>query len=73
MIRKLAGEIELVCDACGNESPSFDDDEFNEMISACKADGWSVTRRDGHWHHECPSCRTEESALEAARRKFGIR
>ncbi len=73
MIRKYAGEIELVCDTCGQETPSFDDDYFDAMISSAKGDGWSITRRDGHWHHECPSCVKEGGALAAARKKFGVR
>ena len=73
MIRKYAGEMELVCDKCGQESPSYDDAEFERMIADAKEDKWRVSRIDGHWNHECPACVSEDSALSAARRKFGLR
>lgn len=73
MIRKYAGEIELVCDKCGEESVSYDDDHFDAMITDAKNDGWSITRRNGHWSHDCASCASEDTALSAARRKFGLR
>lgn len=73
MIRKYAGEMELVCDKCGQESPSYDGDSFDQMISEAKADGWVISRINGHWNHDCPSCAKDESALAAARRKFGLR
>lgn len=73
MIRKYAGEMELVCDTCGEESPSYDDDQFDQMITDSKNDGWSITRQNGQWSHCCASCASEESALSVRRRKFGLR
>lgn len=73
MIQKYKGTMELVCDKCGDNRPPYDDDEFNEMIASAKGEGWSITRQDGHWTHECGDCVREESALSAARRKFGLR
>lgn len=74
MIRKYAGQMQLVCDECSAETPEFDDDQFEAMISAAKADGWSITRPEGHWKHECDECAGSNtgSALAAARRKFGL-
>lgn len=73
MIRKYAGEMELVCDRCGDTSPAYDEDYFDKMITDVKADGWRVFRVDGHWEHECSACVKEDGALSAARRKFGLR
>lgn len=75
MIRKYAGEMELVCDTCGQESASYDDDNecFEQMILDVKNAGWSITRQNGQWSHCCTSCASEESILSAARRKFGLR
>lgn len=73
MIRKYAGEIELVCDSCGVEGPSYDDDQFDRMISEAKGDGWSITRPEGTWQHECSDCGDTSSALQKAKAKFGIR
>ena len=73
MIQKYKGTMELVCDKCGDNRKPYDDEEFNLMIAEAKADGWSISRQDGHWTHECATCVREESALSAARRKFGLR
>lgn len=73
MIRKYAGEMELVCDTCGEESPAYDDAEFNQMVEDAKSDGWSISRQNGHWSHTCATCVSNESALSVARRKFGLR
>lgn len=73
MIRKFDGEMQLVCDVCGDESPSYSDDSFETMLSDVKSDGWAIMRKDGRWHHECRSCAKEENALAAARKKFGVK
>lgn len=73
MINKLAGQIQMVCDTCQNETPDFDEDEFDRMVAAAKADGWVITRPDGCWEHTCSDCVKDGSALEQAKRKFGIR
>lgn len=72
MINKYADEMQLVCDVCGDETPAYDEDQFEMMVSEAKADGWVIARKDGTWHHTCSDCGKEESALAAARRKFGI-
>ena len=73
MILKDYGQLQLSCDVCGNETPAYDDEDFERMISAAKEDGWKITRPDGHWQHECPQCASSGGALAAARRKFGMR
>lgn len=73
MIQKYKDTMELVCDKCGDNRPPYDEDQFNDMIIEAKGEGWRVYRQDGHWTHECPECVSEDSALAAARRKFGLR
>jgi len=70
MIRRDGGQQQLVCDGCGEETPDFD--EFEDMISAAKADGWSITKPSDTWEHRCPCCGTGASRLAAAKRKFGL-
>lgn len=72
MIRKYAGEMEVVCDTCGEESSSYDEDEFEAMLTAVKADGWKIRQISGRWEHECSDCAKDGSALAAAKRKFGL-
>lgn len=72
MIVKDHDQIQLSCDDCGNETPVYDDDQFEQMISAAKSDGWTITRPSGTWEHRCSDCALEDNALAAARRKFGI-
>lgn len=73
MILKDGGCQQIACDECGDETTTFESDEFEAMIAAIKADGWNVARPDGHWQHTCPDCVKDGSALEQARRKFGLK
>lgn len=73
MIRKLAGEIQILCDGCGEESESYDSEEFHALIAAVTSECWLITRHNGAWNHKCPQCVREDSPLAAARAKFGIR
>lgn len=72
MIINDYGLRQLSCDQCGAETPTYDEDEFNKMIEAAKADGWKITRPDGQWQHICNECASQGGALAAARRKFGL-
>jgi hypothetical protein len=72
VIQRDEDQLQLVCDVCGDESPSYDADSFETMLSDVKSDGWVIIRKDGHWHHECKSCGKEGSALAAARKRFGL-
>ncbi|RID91875.1 hypothetical protein D2N39_11600 [Gemmobacter lutimaris] len=72
-VERYSDTVALVCDACGVTTPRRDADEFQDLVDEAKADGWRVTRRDGVWQHHCDACDEETSALDQARRKFGLR
>lgn len=45
-----------VCDDCGEHSEIGDN--FNQVISDIKADGWKIYKdENGDWIHLCTSCR----------------
>lgn len=72
MILKDEDQRQLACDDCGYEGDVFDADEFSEMITEARSDGWSITQPSGKWTHHCPDC-APETALAQAKRKFGVR
>lgn len=72
MIIKTYDQLQISCDQCGDEAPPYDEDEFEAMIAAAKADGWKITRPEGQWQHICAECASSGGALAAARRKFGL-
>ena len=72
MINRDHGQMQLACDDCGAETTVYDEEQFNEMISSAKDDGWKISCPQGRWEHHCKDCSHEGGALAAARRKFGL-
>lgn len=72
-ILKDGDQIQLACDTCSEETPVYDEDEFERMIAAAKADGWQITRPQGEWEHQCSGCSGPGARLAAAKRKFGVK
>ena len=57
MIDRDGTWIEIACDECGTlTGDAFDRDEFREMTTAAKRDGWTIKPDRGGWRHECPGC-----------------
>lgn len=71
MIHRDGNICMLACDSCGTETSTSDD--FFALIEEAKGDGWKIRQRSGEWVHHCKDCDGEESAVERAKRKFGLR
>lgn len=56
----------IVCDSCGTETDP--DDNFNDLVSAAKVDGWEFKRVGGDWEHRCEACWRKRNA-EASKRQ----
>lgn len=52
-------EVEMYCDSC---DASTDSDEFHQVISTARQDGWRIEKDDksGDWNHICPSCASDD-------------
>lgn len=61
-IERQKGRMTLVCDVCESEhQQDYGRDEFDEMISDAKQDGWSIFKNDDHeWSHMCKDCKKME-------------
>lgn len=72
MIEKQHGQQTLVCDDCEEtQDDSFAPEDFNAMIAAAKAEGWTIKPDgDGGWQHYCGYC--NPSSLAAQRRLLGM-
>lgn len=71
MIITEYGAQKVVCDECDiNEHMVAGD--FAAEITVMKDHGWKITRPEGQWRHECPSCVHDASPLTKARKKFGL-
>ena len=74
MLTKTPTQLWLTCDECGEETRSYDDDEFIRMMDDAKADGWEICKnRFSQWEHFCPECNRQTNRLAAAKRLFGKR
>lgn len=72
-VERESDRVWLACDSCGETSSIMPSDEFQDLIDQCKMDGWTISRPNGHWQHHCDSCEQEESRLDQAKRKFGLK
>lgn len=70
MITRDGDQVMICCDDCGTESLTYNNSEFQSLITELKADGWKIHNPDGHWTHNCKGC-GEDSRLDRAKRKFG--
>lgn len=71
MLHRDEDILMLSCDSCGTETLTHTD--LPEMVAEAKADGWKIRNPNGVWTHHCASCDNEESRLDQARRKFGLK
>ena len=61
MIDKLDfGIFDMYCDGC-YEREEFDvDNDFYQMITEAKENGWKIINRNGNWDHYCQECAQKE-------------
>jgi hypothetical protein len=55
MIERKAGKIVYMCDVCGGELATGEDD-FRQALAALKRHGWHSGLIDGAWHYTCTRC-----------------
>lgn len=55
MIDRQHGKILIECDSCP-EVFDGDSDEFADVWSAAKREGWRTAKIAGEWMHGCPKC-----------------
>lgn len=44
------------CDSCSEQFSGEIDEEFGDVLSAAKREGWHVAKIAGEWLHGCPKC-----------------
>ena len=49
------GVYEVECDDCG-EGDAFNADDWQDLMSQMKDDGWTKKKVDDEWEHYCPAC-----------------
>jgi hypothetical protein len=55
MLDHQKGEIKVECDGCGEVYDTGTDD-FNDVRTLLKRDGWSIRKIAEEWVHFCPRC-----------------
>lgn len=62
----VGGGITLECDECGEQlSDTFHRDDFRQMVSTAKAQGWQVSPDgEGGWSHKCSGCKDDPVAVQ---------
>ena len=55
---KPFGDFDVYCDEPNCEFyENYDTgDDWYDLLSAMKTDGWVTTKRNDEWHHTCPDC-----------------
>lgn len=65
-IMRDGDRIELICDAGDEAFPkTYAAEDFEILMTDCKADGWRASRIDGEWRHRCPSCIASGRPIQA--------
>lgn len=49
-------QVFMVCDHCGEMSEGEHKDEFGELISKRRSEGWRTGKERGQWVNKCPNC-----------------
>lgn len=56
--RQPLGGYDVHCDHCSHVD-SYDADDWGELLSEMRRDGWRFDEVSGEWEHTCPSCAEE--------------
>lgn len=56
MIQRSARQITIECDSCPETFCGELDEEFNDVWSSAKHEGWRTRKIDSEWLHGCPKC-----------------
>jgi len=57
-VERSGNTVTIVCDTCGEEFHGEQGEEFAEVWSSAKRDGWRVRKIANEWLHGCdkPRC-----------------
>jgi hypothetical protein len=56
MIDRQHGKIIIECDSCSETFEGENGEEFTEVWSGAKRDGWHTRKIANEWLHGCPKC-----------------
>lgn len=56
MIDRQGGKIVIECDSCNETIDGERGQEFTELWSSAKRDGWKTRKIGNEWVHGCPKC-----------------
>lgn len=56
MIDRQGRKVIIECDSCDETFERGEGDEFAEVWSAAKGEGWATRKIAGEWLHGCPKC-----------------
>lgn len=56
MIERYSGNVEMVCDGCGESAGVYPSDDFEVMVQDAKRKGWRNQKIKGDWHNYCDTC-----------------
>lgn len=56
MIDRQGNRILIECDSCPEIHEGSEGDEFTEVWSEAKREGWRTRQIAGEWLHGCPKC-----------------
>lgn len=56
MIDRQGRKVLIECDSCNEVFTGDEGDEFTEVWTAAKRDGWRTRQIAGTWLHGCPTC-----------------
>lgn len=56
MIDRQHGHLIFICDSCEAQFAGEQGQEFDQVWSAAKAEGWKAQKIGAEWIHACPDC-----------------
>lgn len=56
MIDRQGNRIFIECDSCEEVLAGEEHQQFKDLWSAAKRDGWKTRQIAGEWLHSCPNC-----------------
>jgi Fe2+ or Zn2+ uptake regulation protein len=58
-IERTAARIQIICDSCPALTDTYDQDDFQIMMTDARAAGWSSQKINTEWQNTCPDCRRD--------------
>lgn len=55
-INRVGRQIEFECDSCPETFKGEPGEDFADVLSAAKREGWAIRKIANEWLHGCPKC-----------------